>query len=125
MHELSMATEIVEVVRKSLEGHKVKVVTEVEIEMGELHRVTPEQMEQVFEMAAKDTLVEGAKLKVKIKKGKIKCLGCGYSGSIDVEMEHDHDHSTHVHCPECKGVSLEILEGQDIEIKNITADVEG
>jgi Zn finger protein HypA/HybF involved in hydrogenase expression len=82
-------------------------------------------MEQVFEMAAKDTLVEGAELKVKIKKGKIKCLGCGYSGSIDVEMEHDHDHSTHVHCPECKGVSLEILEGQDIEIKNITADVEG
>lgn len=124
MHELSMATEIVEVVRKSLEGHKVKVVKEVEIEMGELHRITPEQMKQVFEMAAKDTLVEGAKLKVKIKKGKIKCMDCGYSGSIDVEIEHDHDHSMHPHCPECDGLSLEILEGNDIEVRNIKAEVE-
>lgn len=124
MHELGLAMDIVEVVRKSLEGHRVKEVKEVEIELGELHRVTPEQMQQVFEMAAKDTIVEGAKLKVKIKKGKVKCMGCGYSGGVEVELEHDHDHKAHNHCPECDGVSLEILEGADIDVRNIEADVE-
>lgn len=122
MHELGVAMEIVEVVKKSLEGHTVKAVKEVEIEMGELHKVMPKQMEQVFEMAAKDTVVEGAKLKVNIKKGRVRCQGCGYSGGVEVETEHDH--SMHVHCPECGGVSLEILEGKGIEIKNILADVE-
>jgi hydrogenase nickel incorporation protein HypA/HybF len=122
MHELGMAMEIVEVVTKSLEGHKVKAVKEVEIEMGELHKVHPEQMEQVFEMASKGTVVEGAKLKVKIKKGRVRCLGCGYLGGVDVELKHDH--KAQPHCPKCEGVSLEILEGNDIEVRNIEAEVE-
>jgi hydrogenase nickel incorporation protein HypA/HybF len=124
MHELGMAMEIVEVVTKSLEGRKVKAVKEVEIELGELRKISPEQMEQVFEMASKDTLVEGAKLKVKIKKGRVRCLGCGFSGRVEVKMEHDHSHSTHLHCPKCEGVSLEILEGNDIKVRNIEAEVE-
>ncbi|MBU2560437.1 hydrogenase maturation nickel metallochaperone HypA [archaeon] len=124
MHELGMAMEIVEVVIKSLEGRKVNGVKEVEIELGELHKISPEQMRQVFEMAAKDTIVEGAKLKVKIKKGKIRCQSCGYSGGVKVAMKHDHDHIAHIHCPECEGVSIEILEGNDIDVRNITADVE-
>lgn len=119
-----MAMEIVEVVIKSLEGRRVKAIKEVEIELGELHKISPQQMQQVFEMAAKDTIVEGARLKVNIKKGSIRCQNCGYSGGVEVEMEQDHDHKAHVHCPECDGVSLEIVEGNDIEIKNITADVE-
>lgn len=124
MHELALAMEIVEAVKNSLRGHKVRMVKEVEIEMGELHNVTPEQMEYVFEMASKDTIAEGAKLKVKIKKGKVRCLSCGYSGRVDVDMKHEHDHFADLHCPECRGASLEILEGQDIEIKNIRAEVE-
>ena len=62
--------------------------------------------------------------KVKIKKGRVRCMGCSYSGGVKVEMGHDHDHSMHPHCPECNGVSLEILEGGDIEIMNIEAEVE-
>lgn len=124
MHELGIATDIVEAVIKSLEGHRVTEVKEVEIELGELQRITPEQMQQAFEIAAKDTTVEGARLKTLIKKGKVRCLGCGYLGGVEVELKHDHDHKTHPHCPKCEGVSLEIVEGNDIEIKNITADVE-
>lgn len=124
MHELGMAMEIVEVVIKSLEGKRVKKVKEVEIEMGELHKISPRQMESVFEMASKDTIVEGAKLKVKIKKGSVRCPGCGFSGRVEVEMEHDHDHKAHVHCPECDGVSLEIMDGNDIDVRNIEAEVE-
>jgi hydrogenase nickel incorporation protein HypA/HybF len=124
MHELGMAMEIVEVVTKSLEGRKVMAVKEVEVELGELQRISPGQMRQVFEMASKDTIVEGAELKVKIKKGKVRCQDCGYSGGVKVEMNHDHDHAAHIHCPACDGVSIEILEGNDIDVRNITADVE-
>lgn len=124
MHELGMAMEIVEIVTKSLAGRKVKKVKEVEIELGELQRATPEQMQQTFEMASKDTLLEGAKLKVKIKKGKVRCQSCGYSGGVEVEMEHHHDHSMHLHCPKCNATSLDILEGNDIDVRNIEAEVE-
>jgi hydrogenase nickel incorporation protein HypA/HybF len=123
MHELGMAMEIVDVVSKSLEGRRVKAVKEIEIEMGELHRISPEQMQQAFEMASKDTIAEGATLKVKIKKGNVKCLSCGFEGAVEVEMEHDHDHPAHLHCPECSGASLDILEGNEITVRNIEADV--
>ncbi len=124
MHELGLAMGVVEAVKNSLKGHKVKTVREVEIEMGELNNVTPEQMRQVFEIAAKGTIAEGAKLQVKIKEGKVRCLACGYSGGVDIDMEHDHDHSMHLHCPKCNEVGLEILEGEDIEVRNIQAEVE-
>lgn len=124
MHELGMAMEIVEIVTKSLDGKKVKKVKEVEIDMGALHKISKEQMQDVFEMASKDTIVEGAKLKVKIKKGAIKCLSCGFSGGVEVEMEHHHDHQVHLHCPKCNETSLEILEGQDIDVRNIEAEIE-
>jgi hydrogenase nickel incorporation protein HypA/HybF len=124
MHELGIAMDIVEVVKKSLEGRNVKAVNEVEIEMGELQRITPEQMKQVFEMAAKDTIVEGAKLKVNINKGRVRCQNCGYQGGVEVEMRHDHDHKAHIHCPSCDSASIEILEGNDIDVRNIEADVE-
>jgi hydrogenase nickel incorporation protein HypA/HybF len=119
-----LAMGIVDAVKNSLKGHKVKAVRVVEIEMGELNNVTHEQMRQVFEMAAKGTIAEGAKLEVKIKEGKVRCLDCGYSGRVEVDVEHGHDHSTHLHCPKCSGGSLEILEGGDIEVRNIRADVE-
>jgi len=125
LHELSLATSIVESVEESLKEYKVKEVKEVEIEMGELHYVTPEQMKAVFEMASKDTIVEGARLKVTIKKGKIRCLRCGYSGGVNVQLEHEHEHSHMApHCPECNDTAVEILEGNDIVIKNIKAEVE-
>ena len=124
MHELGMAMEIVDIVEKSLEGKKVKAVKEVEIDMGDLHKVSPGQMQEVFEMASKGTMVEGAKLKVNIKKGTIKCLACGFSGGVDVEMEHHHDHQVHLHCPKCNATSLEILEGRDIDVRNIEAEIE-
>ena len=75
-------------------------------------------------MAAKDTIVEGAKLKVKIKKGEVKCLSCGFSGGVDFEMEHHHNHSMHLHCPKCNVTSIEILDGMDIHVRNIEAEVE-
>jgi hydrogenase nickel incorporation protein HypA/HybF len=116
---------IVESVKDSLKGYKVKEVKEIEIEMGELHYVTPEQMQTVFEMASKDTIAEGARLKVTLKKGKIRCLRCGYLGEVDVHLEHEHEH-THMapHCPKCNDTAVEILEGNDIVIKNIKAEVE-
>jgi hydrogenase nickel incorporation protein HypA/HybF len=124
MHELGMAMEIVEIVTKSLEGKKVKRVKEVEIELGEFHKISPQQMQEVFEMASKDTVAEGARLKVNIKKGAIKCIACGFSGGVEVEMEHHHDHSMHLHCPKCNAASLEILEGRDIDVRNIEAEIE-
>lgn len=124
MHELGLAIRIVDAVKNSLKSHKVKKVQEVEIEMGELNNITPKQIRQAFEIAAKSTIAEGAKLHVKIKKGKIRCPSCGYSGEINIDTEHDHDHSTHPHCPKCSEGGLEILEGEDIEVRNIRAEVE-
>ncbi len=63
MHGLSIAANLIEAVIKSLDDHPNSRVVQVEVEVGEL-LVDPEELEFVFQIAAKDTPVEGAELLV-------------------------------------------------------------
>jgi hydrogenase nickel incorporation protein HypA/HybF len=127
MHELSLAMGIVKTVMNSTEGRRVERVMEIEVELGELTFVTPEQLRLAFEMASQDTIAQGAKLKIKVKQGKVRCLECGYEGKVSFRGhgEIDHRHDLPVYCPKCSGISMQILKGEGTEIKSIRVEVTG
>lgn len=120
MHELSLAMDIVETVKKSVEGRNVERVTHVELELGEFSFVTPEQLKHAFEMVSQDTIAGNAKLKIKVRHGKIHCTQCGYEGKVKVDA-HGHSHMVLIKCPKCRGTAVEILGGKEIIVKNIKA----
>jgi hydrogenase nickel incorporation protein HypA/HybF len=124
LHEYSVAASLVEAVMDSLRDKRVKMVKEVEIELGALSFITEDQMRDVFEMAAAGTPVEGAKLSIVKKEGRVRCQGCGYEGDPEFHDEVEDHHHVHLHCPKCNGVGIEILEGKDITLKNVRAEVE-
>ncbi len=111
--------DVIETVEKSVEGKNVKRVTQIELELGEFDFVTPEQLAAAFEIASDGTIAKGAKLKIKTKHGKIKCNECGYVGKVEVENK-EHSHLL-IHCPKCDSVSVEVLEGKRLIVKNIRA----
>ena len=63
MHELSLATGIVETVVKHAEGRRV---TSVEMRIGTLRQVVPESLEFYFGICSRDTVCQGATLEQEI-----------------------------------------------------------
>lgn len=124
MHEASLAMDIIETVKESVEGRNIERVTQIEVELGEFSFVTPQQLRAVFEMVAQDTIAQKAKLKIKIRHGKIRCLQCNYKGKVKVD-KCEHSHMKLIKCPKCKSTATEILEGNGIVVGNIKAEVRG
>ncbi|MBI2999787.1 MAG: hydrogenase maturation nickel metallochaperone HypA, partial [Deltaproteobacteria bacterium] len=69
MHELSIAHEIVETVRRYLPTGETKPVKRVSLRVGALNRLTPDSLRFCFEAASRGTVVEGAKLDIEETSG--------------------------------------------------------
>jgi hydrogenase nickel incorporation protein HypA/HybF len=74
MHELGLAMEIVSIVQERSGGAKVLRVV---LEVGKLTAVLPDAIQFCFDVAAKDTVVEGAVLEIVETPAVARCLGCG------------------------------------------------
>ncbi len=113
MHEFSIAVNIVDIATDHAEKANAKKVNEIELEIGELSGVIYEAMETAMEAAIKDTLLNGATIKIINTPGRGKCLGCK---SI-FKLENLFDP-----CPECGTFSPEVISGKELRIKSINID---
>jgi len=121
LHGIGLALNIIENVKKSLEGHRVKEVKELEVELGEFYYVSEKELKDAFEIVAKDTIMGNVALKVSIIRGRIRCINCGYTGRGEINNE---PHAIQVTCPKCGEGLVEILEGKELKLKKIRVEIE-
>jgi hydrogenase nickel incorporation protein HypA/HybF len=107
MHELSLATGIVETVVRHAEGRRV---TTVEMRIGTLRQVVPESLEFYFGICSRDTVCEGAALELEIIEARVHCRGC------EAEWELSHPN---FRCPSCGGTDVEVVAGTEFEVDSI------
>ena len=116
MHELSLAGAVLETVEKHAAGRPVKVVT---LRVGALRQVVPESLAFMFELVARDTICEGARLDQELIAARLRCRECAHEWEIDVPD---------FLCPACKkGLrplyrAGEVVAGNEFEVESI--DVE-
>ena len=125
MHEFSAACSIVDTALEAANANSAKSVSSVHVEIGEFTFLIPEQLEFNFEIASKNTMLEGAELKIKMIPGQLKCLDCG------AESEAESDESlppqiamfAPMKCPKCGSSNTVITGGKDFIITSIEAEV--
>lgn len=110
MHELSLAEEMLDIILQKARKEHFTKVTRVYLEIGQLSHVTPEAMRFCFEAVVKNSLVEGADLKIIETEGKGLCLSCGHINHID---------ALYSACEECGDFDMKVLEGDQVRIKNL------
>ena len=116
MHELSMADAMVKTIIDVAEKNDAEKILEVNIELGKLTLLNPEQLKFVLEVISKDTLLNGSKFEIEVIPIKVKCNVCNYVGSIDTDAL---DHfAPIIKCPKCEG-DVTIISGRECNIKNI------
>lgn len=112
MHELSIAQNIVEIITENVASHKASRVLEVTVEIGTASGVIPESLEFVWGMAVKDTVAEGAVLKIIVIEPKAVCNACHQEFGID---------GSYV-CPHCNSNDYEVILGRELKVKSIIVE---
>ncbi|MFQ6066167.1 MAG: hydrogenase maturation nickel metallochaperone HypA [bacterium] len=120
MHDLSASQAIVRTVLKQVKEKKVRRVLSLNLELGELTALNPEQIRFWLKELFKNTPAQGTKVYIKKILTRIKCKRCGYEGSISL----NDDPFYHVYfplfkCPECSSASLEIKAGRECLIRRM------
>jgi hydrogenase nickel incorporation protein HypA/HybF len=120
MHEYSTAKGILETVLAVAFENKAKRVTEVNLEIGILTMLNPEQLEFSFHILSENTIAEDAKLNIAKLPMNLNCRGCGYKGEISSDkIGESPDVIELLKCPRCGSADTEVDEGRNCNIKNI------
>lgn len=120
MHELSMAQGIINAVLDTAEENNATEVTEVTVEVGRLAMINPEQLQFILGVLIENTIMEDAKINFEDIPAEIDCNDCSFHGNAVLD---DSDHyAPLVKCPECDSLSVEVLNGKDIVVKNIVIE---
>ena len=111
MHEMGIALQIVEIATASLPPDLGEArVAAVNLKIGKLAAVVPESLRFCFEIAAKDTPLQGARLSIEELPGVAKCNGCGTQWTIS---------GLSFRCKKCQSGSIEIISGRELDIQSI------
>ncbi len=111
MHELGIAMQIVEIATSSIpDKMKNTQVESVNLKVGKLAAVIPQNLRFCFDIVAKDTLLSGAKLNIEEIPVVAKCKECNTKWTIEKPV---------FTCIKCKSGSLEIISGRELNVESI------
>jgi hydrogenase nickel incorporation protein HypA/HybF len=110
VHELSLASAIVNTVAKHAGGRRVTVVS---LRVGRLRQVIPDTLEFYFEFVARDSVCEGARLEQDVIEARLHCRACEREWEIEIPA---------FRCPTCGGSQVEIASGEEFEVESIEVE---
>lgn len=119
MHEGSITTQVVESVLKEANHRNAKKVVRVDLVLGALTFLNPEQVRFWYDILTKGTIMEGSELFLEEKEGRVHCTSCDYEGGF----KYIDDPTLHVamptlQCPRCDSL-VEIVSGKDCVVKSV------
>ncbi|MBS1494308.1 MAG: hydrogenase maturation nickel metallochaperone HypA [Bacteroidetes bacterium] len=110
MHELSIAKNIVEIIKESVEENDLRSIERVVLKVGELSGVVPDSLQFSLEAISTGTELESAKYEMKRIPFTIKCKVCGNVSDNELGI---------VKCPVCGSKDTEVVSGNELLISEI------
>src|SRR4051794_11449205 len=110
MHEMALATSVVDIAVRHAEGRRVTAVT---VRIGGMRQGVPRSLEVYFEICGRDTLCEGARLEYEVVATRLRCTTCAHEWEPDLPF---------FFCPSCASSDCAVVAGEEFEIESI--DVE-
>ena len=110
MHELSIATSIIKITKNEVDISIGEKVTEIILEIGKLSGVEIQSLHFVWELAAKNTVLEDSKITIFEPEGIAICAEC----DTEYKLEKIYDP-----CTKCNSPFKKIISGKELKIKKL------
>ena len=111
MHEMGIAMEVIEIVRASIPADAAGIpVARINLKIGRLSAVVPQSLRFCFQVATKDTDLEGAELAIEEIPVEIRCNQCRHQWVAEQPV---------FICPACQGRKVEMITGRELDIDSI------
>ena len=104
MHELSIATAVLDTALKHAAGRPVEVVV---MRVGSLRQVVSDSLRFYWDVVARDTVCEDARLKLDEIEARLRCADCGREWEPLIAA---------FRCPDCASAHVEVRAGNELEI---------
>jgi hydrogenase nickel incorporation protein HypA/HybF len=105
VHELSLASAVVDTVERHAGGQPVRLIT---MRVGALRQVVPESLELYVEIVGRGTVCEGARLELEVVPARLACC--------DGEWE-----PPSFRCPSCGGGGV-VVSGDEFQVESIQVE---
>ena len=112
MHELSIATAVLETALRHADGRPVSTVA---VRTGAMRQAVGDSLAFYFEIVARDTPCEGAELTLTEVATELHCRDCATRWSPEIPA---------FRCPRCGGAQVEITAGEELEVEYIEVEQE-
>jgi hydrogenase nickel incorporation protein HypA/HybF len=107
MHELSIASNLVELVQQHLDGQESRRVRAVGIRIGGLVDLSPEALQTGYQIVCQETSLAESVLKIETVPIAAQCRTCGRQTEID----------RHFYiCAHCQSADIEITSGLELDL---------
>lgn len=110
MHEMSLAEGMIQLIEDQAKVQNFSEVTLVHLDIGKLSNVEVEAMRFCFDAVCKNTLAEGAELKISQSPGIGWCMDC------ECQVAYQQLYQP---CPHCDGHKIQITGGNEMLIKEL------
>ena len=111
MHEMGIAMQIIEIAQASIPEEEGDIaIARVNLKVGKLAAVVADSLRFCFEIAAKETPLEGAELDIEEVPVKARCKECDTVWTIEGPA---------FNCEKCGSGQIEILSGRELNIESI------
>lgn len=131
MHELSVASAVVETAIRHADGRRI---TTVHLTLGTLRQVVPDSLSFYFDIVGRDTLCDGAKLAIEPVDALMACGACGQEWDPAPPPEHDVVPGASIgsgllmpqfRCPACEAAGASVVRGDELMVDSIDVEDEG
>lgn len=122
MHETVIAQQIVRVVRGTMEARGAAAVRTIDVDLGQLEGLSPEDLQAAFDLEARGTPLEGSVLRVRLVGAQGFCPSCQEDRAFELPRSASHEIPP-IACPEC-GSPLELLGGRGFTVQRASMVLE-
>jgi len=110
MHELSIVSNLFEILEEKAREQKAKKIIHVKLKVGQLSGVVPEFLESAFDIYKKKTIADEATLEIEKVALKLQCKECKKEFSVEDII---------FICPDCGSTRIKTLEGTELLLEKI------
>ena len=113
MHELQVTESILAIALKHATANRVEKILSIQLRVGELSDLENEWIQKYFDYLSKDTIADGAILKIERTPVAMKCGNCSNSFTINVKEMKE------INCPQCGDKRCTLTSGREYYIKDM------